>query len=210
MINVDQHDCDDKVRRCSSFSALPQPCLHWSESDGYSDSDHIQIHHNQTAGRIYQIRTTDFNLANKCLSSHHFVPNKQTTLAASMPARTRSLPYIYPFSCQSNSIPTYMELTHSWLAFQITPLSVSEVIWDQTTSNFLVYNLQLPHITSNFLMPWSHGHGVDGGHGSLGGRGEHGGHGGQERTGLDRTGQDRKDWGNLSSKREIIILTKAL
>ena len=150
MINVDQHDCDDKVRRCSSFSALPQPCLHWSESDGYSDSDHIQIHHNQTAGRIYQIRTTDFNLANKCLSSHHFVPNKQTTLAASMPARTRSLPYIYPFSCQSNSIPTYMELTHSWLAFQITPLSVSEVIWDQTTSNFLVYNLQLPH---NFQLP---------------------------------------------------------
>ena len=108
MINVDQHDCDDKVRRCSCFSALPQPCLHWSESDGYSDSDHIQIHihHNQTAGRIYHIRTTDFNLANKCLSSHHFVPNKQTTLAASMPARTRSLPYIYPFSCQSNSIPT--------------------------------------------------------------------------------------------------------
>ena len=27
-----------------------------------------------------------------------------------------------------------------------------EVIRDQTTSNFLVYNLQLPHITSNFLM----------------------------------------------------------
>ena len=30
--------------------------------------------------------------------------------------------------------------------------SLSEVISDQTTSNFLVYNLQLPHITSNFLM----------------------------------------------------------
>ena len=27
-----------------------------------------------------------------------------------------------------------------------------EVIWDQTTSNFLVYNLQLPRITSNFMM----------------------------------------------------------
>ena len=30
--------------------------------------------------------------------------------------------------------------------------SLSEIITDQTTSNFLVYNLQLPHITSNFLM----------------------------------------------------------
>ena len=27
-----------------------------------------------------------------------------------------------------------------------------EVIWDQITSNFLVYNPQLPHITHNFLM----------------------------------------------------------
>ena len=152
MINVDQHDCDDKVRRCSSFSALPQPCLHWSESDGYSDSDHIQIHHNQTAGRIYQIRTTDFNLANKCLSSHHFVPNKQTTLAASMPARTRSLPYIYLFSCQSSSIPTYGTDSLRVSFPDNLQTSLLEVIWDQTTSNFLVFNLKLPHITSNFLM----------------------------------------------------------
>ena len=35
---------------------------------------------------------------------------------------------------------------------QLPYTSKSEVIWDQTTSNFLVYNLQLPHITSNFLM----------------------------------------------------------
>ena len=154
MTNIDQHDCDDKVRRCSSFPALPQSCLHWSESDGYSDSDHIQIqiHHNQNAGRIYQIRTTDFNLANKCLSSHHFAPNKQTTLAASMPARTRSLPYIYLFSCQSSSIPTY-GTDSLMVSFPDNPqTSLSEVISDQTTSNFLVYNLQLPHKTSNFLM----------------------------------------------------------
>ena len=31
-------------------------------------------------------------------------------------------------------------------------ISKLEVIGDQTTSNFHVYNLQLPHITSNFLI----------------------------------------------------------
>ena len=41
---------------------------------------------------------------------------------------------------------------HIWLDNLPLPCtSKSEVIWDQTTSNFLVYNLQLPHITSNFV-----------------------------------------------------------
>ena len=35
---------------------------------------------------------------------------------------------------------------------QLPYTSKLEVICDQTTSNFLVYNPQLPHITSNFLM----------------------------------------------------------
>ena len=35
---------------------------------------------------------------------------------------------------------------------QLPYTSKLEVIWDQTTSNFLVYNLQHPWITSNFLM----------------------------------------------------------
>ena len=60
-----------------------------------------------------------------------------------------------------------------------------EVIRDQTTSNFLVINLQLPHITpSSSWSPWScWGHGCHVGHG---GCGEHGGNGGQDRTGRDR------------------------
>ena len=55
----------------------------------------------------------------------------------------------------------------------------------QITSNFLVYNLHLPH--------GRHGHG---GHGDQGGDGGHvghggrGGHGGQDRTGWDGTGQN--------------------
>ena len=53
-----------------------------------------------------------------------------------------------------------------------------------TTSDFLVYNLQLPH--------GRHGHGDHGGHVGHGGngvRGEHGGHGGH--GGQDRRGEDR-------------------
>ena len=48
-----------------------------------------------------------------------------------------------------------------------------EVIWDQITSNFLVYNPQLPH--------GRHDHGDSG---------KHGGSSGQDRTGQDKTGQD--------------------
>ena len=59
---------------------------------------------------------------------------------------------------------------------QLPYTSKSEVIWNRTTSNFLVYNLLLPHITPNFLM-------IATGHG----------HGGQDRTGQDRTGQDRQN-----------------
>ena len=55
-------------------------------------------------------------------------------------------------SCQSGSIPTY-GTDSLMVSFPDNPqTSLSEVISDQTTSNFLVYNLQLPHITSNFLM----------------------------------------------------------
>ena len=56
-----------------------------------------------------------------------------------------------------------------------------------TTSNFFVYNLQLPH--------GRHGHHVRGGHGGHGDHvdhGSHGEHGGQERRGEERrAGQDR-------------------
>ena len=63
-----------------------------------------------------------------------------------------------------------------------------EVVLDQTASKFLVYNLQLPHITANLLMynlQLPHGH-----HGRVchGGHVGHGGHGGR---GQDR--QDRQD-----------------
>ena len=64
------------------------------------------------------------------------------------------------------------------------------------TSNFLVYNLQLPCVqpptsSYNFQLPHCH-HGCYsyGGHVGHGGRGKHGDHGGQDRTGQDRTGQN--------------------
>ena len=69
-----------------------------------------------------------------------------------------------------------MSLTHSlMIVHQSERASTS----DQITSNFLVNNIQLPHVHH--------------GHGEHGGRGELGGHGGQDRTGQDtvRTGQDR-------------------
>ena len=75
------------------------------------------------------------------------------------------------FSCQSSSIPTLeihsfihsFTIHHSewstrqcariWLDnLQPPDTSKLEVIWDQTTSNFLVYNLQLPYIISNFFV----------------------------------------------------------
>ena len=84
------------------------------------------------------------------------------------------------FSCQSSSVPTYLT---DWLMIhhsdrstrqcaciwsdnlQVPYKSKLEVIWDQTTFNFFVYNLQLP--------PGLHGHHSR--HG-LGGHGDHGGH----------------------------------
>ena len=69
------------------------------------------------------------------------------------------------FSCSNSSIPTHKGLTeYSRFAFQsdphgnahpagqIPPTFLHKVIWDQTTSNFLVFNLQIPHITSKLLM----------------------------------------------------------
>ena len=46
------------------------------------------------------------------------------------------------------------QCTHNWsdnLQFPYTS-KLEVILWDQTISNFLVYNLQLPDITSNFLM----------------------------------------------------------
>ena len=61
----------------------------------------------------------------------------------------------------------------------------SERASDQTTSNFLVYNLQLPPGRHSHHGP--HGHGGHGGHVGHGGLGERCG---QDRTGGDRTGQN--------------------
>ena len=62
---------------------------------------------------------------------------------------------------------------------------------DQTTSNFLVYNLQLPPGRHGHHGPHSHGgHGDHVGHGGHVGHGVLGGHGGQDRTGQDGTGRD--------------------
>ena len=54
---------------------------------------------------------------------------------------------------------------------QLPYRSKLEVIWEKTTSDFLIYNLKLPHTTSNFLLynlqfPQGHsGHSGRGGHG---------------------------------------------
>ena len=45
------------------------------------------------------------------------------------------------------------QCAHIWSdSHQLAYTSKLKVIWDQTTSNFLVYNFQLPHTTSNFLL----------------------------------------------------------
>ena len=58
------------------------------------------------------------------------------------------------FSCQSSSIPTLAkDWVTDWLMIhhsesdnlQLPYTSKLDVIWDQTTFNFLVYNLRLPH-----------------------------------------------------------------
>ena len=70
--------------------------------------------------------------------------------------------YFSFLSCQGSSLPTLV--IHSFIHdnqfwaidaampdnLQLPYTSKSEVIWDQTTSNFIVYNLQLPH---NFQLP---------------------------------------------------------
>ena len=66
-----------------------------------------------------------------------------------------------------------MSITHSLMIIHQSERGGNARTADQITSNFLVNNIQLPHVR--------HGHG---GHG---GRGELGGHGGQDRTGQDKT-----------------------
>ena len=57
--------------------------------------------------------------------------------------------FYHLFSCQSSSIYLHMSLTHSlMIVHQSERASTS----DQITSNFLVNNIQLPHMTSHFLM----------------------------------------------------------
>ena len=91
----------------------------------------------------------------------------------------------------------HMSLTHSLMIIHQSERASTS---DQITSNFLVYNLQLPHGRhghhSRHGQHGRNGHGDHGvhsgnvGHVGHGGRDGHGGHDGLDRTGQDSTGQN--------------------